>query len=139
GAAWRRWWRAACARRSCLRGGRRTCQSCAGDAPGDPAPDCGHPHSRVRRVITLAGKRILVTGASRGIGKATALMAAMAGADVAVLYHSRRSDGEQVSRAVRAMGRKSYLGGGDLADPGRVSQLMSEVKAALGGLDGVVI
>jgi 3-oxoacyl-[acyl-carrier protein] reductase len=90
-------------------------------------------------MITLAGKRILVTGASRGIGKATALMAARAGADVAVLYHSRRSDGEQVSRAVRAMGRKSYLGGGDLADPDRVSQLMSEVRAGFGGLDGVVI
>lgn len=90
-------------------------------------------------MISLAGRRILVTGASRGIGRATALLAARAGADVAVLYHARRSDGEQVSRAVRAMGRKSYLGGGDLADADRVSQLMSEVKAAFGGLDGIVI
>jgi 3-oxoacyl-[acyl-carrier protein] reductase len=90
-------------------------------------------------VISLAGRRILVTGASRGIGRATALLAAKAGADVAVLYHSRRSDGEQVSRAVRAMGRKSYLGGGDLADADRVSQVMSEIKAAFGGLDGMVI
>lgn len=90
-------------------------------------------------MISLAGHRILVTGASRGIGRATALMAARAGADVGVLYHARRAEGEQVSRAVRAMGRKSYLGGGDLADAHRVSQLMSEVQAAFGGLDGVVV
>lgn len=90
-------------------------------------------------MISLAGKRVLVTGASRGIGRATALMAASAGADVAVLYRSRRSEAEQVSRAVRAMGRRSYLGGGDLADADRVSQLLSEVRAALGGLDGLVV
>jgi 3-oxoacyl-[acyl-carrier protein] reductase len=90
-------------------------------------------------VISLSGQRILVTGASRGIGRATALLAAQAGADVGVLYQSRRSDAEQVSRAVRALGRRSYLGGGDLADADRVAQVMSEVKAAFGGLDGVVI
>lgn len=90
-------------------------------------------------MISLAGRRILVTGASRGIGRATALMAARAGADVGICYHARRSDGEQVARAVRALGRRAYLGGGDLADAERVSQLMSEVAAAFGGLDGVVI
>jgi 3-oxoacyl-[acyl-carrier protein] reductase len=90
-------------------------------------------------VISLTGQRILVTGASRGIGKATALLAAKAGADVGVLYQSRRSDAEQVSRTIRALGRRTYLGGGDLADADRVSQVMSEVKAAFGGLDGVVI
>src|SRR5690606_9804242 len=104
-----------------------------------PAPDCFHPDPGVRRVISLAGQRILVTGASRGIGRATALLAAQAGADVGVLYHARRSDGEQVSRAIRALGRRSYLGGGDLADADRVSQIMSEVRAAFGGLDAVVI
>jgi 3-oxoacyl-[acyl-carrier protein] reductase len=90
-------------------------------------------------VISLAGRRILVTGASRGIGRATALMAARAGADVAVLYQSRRSDAEQVSKAVRGLGRRTYLGGGDLGDPERVSQVMSEVRAAFGGLDAVVV
>jgi len=90
-------------------------------------------------MISLAGRRLLVTGASRGIGRATALMAARAGADVAVLYQSRRSDAEGVARAVRALGRRAFLGGGDLGDPDRVAQVMSELHAAFGGLDGVVV
>lgn len=90
-------------------------------------------------MISLAGKRILVTGGSRGIGRATALMAARAGADVGVLYHVRRTEAEQVARAVRGLGRRAYVGGGDLADADRVAQLMSEVKAAFGAVDGIVI
>lgn len=90
-------------------------------------------------MISLEGQRVLVTGGSRGIGKATALMAARAGADVGVLYHSRRSAADQVAREIRAMGRKAFLAGGDLANADRVSQIMSEAQAAFGGLDGVVI
>jgi 3-oxoacyl-[acyl-carrier protein] reductase len=90
-------------------------------------------------MISLAGKRILITGGSRGIGRATAVLAARAGADVGILYHTQRSAAEQVAREVRHLGRRAYVGGGDLADADRVSQLMSEVKAALGALDGVVI
>lgn len=90
-------------------------------------------------MIALAGKRVLVTGASRGIGRATAVLAARAGADVAILYHARRADAEEVSRAVRRAGRRAVLGGGDLGDPERVAQVMSEVQAAFGGLDGVVV
>jgi len=89
-------------------------------------------------MISLAGKRILVTGGSRGIGRATALLCARAGADVGVTYHSRRADAEAVARAVRALGRRTYVGGGDHADPKWVSQLFAEVKAAFGGLDGFV-
>ncbi len=90
-------------------------------------------------MIDLSNRRILVTGASRGIGKATALMAAQAGADVGILYHSRRSDAEQVSKLVRRMGRRTFRAGGDLSDPDRVAQVMSEVAAAFGGLDGLVV
>lgn len=90
-------------------------------------------------MISLAGRRILVTGGSRGIGRATALMAARAGADVGICYRARRTDAEQVAREVRAMGRRAYVGGGDLGDAERVAQLLSEVHAAFGGLDGVVI
>lgn len=90
-------------------------------------------------MIDLSNRRILVTGASRGIGKAAALMAAQAGADVGILYHSRRSDAEQVSKLVRRMGRRTFRAGGDLSDPDRVAQVMSEVAAAFGGLDGLVV
>lgn len=89
-------------------------------------------------MIDLAGKRILITGGSRGIGKATALLAARAGADVGIMYHQRRADAEAVARSVRALGRKVFVGGGDLSDANRVSQLFAEAKAALGGLDGFV-
>lgn len=90
-------------------------------------------------MISLAGQRILVTGGSRGIGRATALMAARAGADVGILYHARRAEADQVARAVRGMGRRAFLAGGDLADADRVSQIMSEVQAAFGRIDGVVL
>lgn len=89
-------------------------------------------------MISLAGKRILVTGGSRGIGRATALLCARAGADVGITYHTRRADADAVARAIRAMGRRAYLGGGDLSDPKRVAQCFAEVQAAFGGLDGFV-
>ena len=89
-------------------------------------------------MISLAGKRVLVTGGSRGIGRATAILCAQAGADVGITYHTRRADAEAVARAIRALGRRAYVGGGDHADPARVSQLFSEVGAAFGGLDGFV-
>ena len=90
-------------------------------------------------MISLAGHRILVTGGSRGIGRATALLCARAGADVGITYHAARAEAEQVAREIRALGRRAYVGGGDLGDPKRVAQLMSEVGAAFGGLDGLVV
>jgi 3-oxoacyl-[acyl-carrier protein] reductase len=89
-------------------------------------------------MISLAGKRILVTGGSRGIGRATALLCARAGADVGITYHSRRADAEAVAKAVRALGRRAYVGGGDLGNDKRVAQCFAEVQAAFGGLDGFV-
>lgn len=89
-------------------------------------------------MISLAGKRVLVTGGSRGVGRATALLCARAGADVGVTYHTRRADADEVARTIRAMGRRAYVGGGDLGDPLRVSQIFAEVQAAFGGLDGFV-
>ena len=68
-------------------------------------------------MIGFAGQRVLVTGGSRGIGRATALMFARAGADVGVTFHTRTADAETVSRDIRAMGRRAFHSGGDLADP----------------------
>ena len=89
-------------------------------------------------MISLAGKRVLVTGGSRGIGRAVALLCAAAGADVGVTYHTRRAGADDVARAIRAMGRRAYVGGGDLSESRRVHQLFAEVQAAFGGLDGFV-
>jgi 3-oxoacyl-[acyl-carrier protein] reductase len=90
-------------------------------------------------MISLAGKRVLITGGSRGIGRATALLCARAGADVAITYHRRRAEAEEVVGAVRAMGRRAFLGGGDLGDERRVHQLFAEAAAAFGGFDGFVL
>jgi 3-oxoacyl-[acyl-carrier protein] reductase len=89
-------------------------------------------------MISLNGKRVMITGASRGIGRATALLCAKAGADVGITYNTRRADAEAVARSVRALGRRAYVGGGDLGDSGRVSQIFAEVQAAFGGLDAFV-
>lgn len=89
-------------------------------------------------MISLQGKKVLVTGGSRGIGRATALLAAKAGADVGITYRSRTADAEAVAKAIRAMGRRAFVGAGDLADPSVVDRIFREAKAAFGELDGFV-
>jgi 3-oxoacyl-[acyl-carrier protein] reductase len=86
-------------------------------------------------MISLIGKTALVTGASRGIGRATALLLARAGADVALTCHSRRSEAEVVAGEIRRLGRKVWVGAGDLGAPPVVDQLFSEAGQALGPLD----
>jgi 3-oxoacyl-[acyl-carrier protein] reductase len=86
-------------------------------------------------MIALANQRVLITGGSRGIGRATALLFARAGADVGITFHSRQADAEAVAREIRALGRKAFVAGGDLADPVVVQRAFRECKAAFGGLD----
>lgn len=86
-------------------------------------------------MIDLHGKIALVTGGSRGIGRATALLLARAGADVAITYHTRRAEAEAVAKEIRAMGRRVYVGGADLADQRAVEQLFREIKATFRALD----
>ncbi|HKU62190.1 MAG TPA: SDR family oxidoreductase [Gemmatimonadales bacterium] len=86
-------------------------------------------------MIDLAGRSAVVTGGSRGIGRATALLLARAGADVAVTYHSRQREAEAVVAEIAAFGRRAFAVGGDLADPATSHRLASEVARELGGLD----
>lgn len=86
-------------------------------------------------MISLTGQRVLITGGSRGIGRAAALLFARAGADVGVTYHTRIADAESVSKEIRGMGQKAFHSGGDLSDPRVVDKVFRECKAALGGLD----
>ncbi|MGB7612539.1 MAG: SDR family NAD(P)-dependent oxidoreductase, partial [Candidatus Acidiferrum sp.] len=55
----------------------------------------------------LSGRIALVTGASRGLGKAIALALAEAGADIAVNYHQQSAAAESVAQSIRALGRKA--------------------------------
>jgi 3-oxoacyl-[acyl-carrier protein] reductase len=86
-------------------------------------------------MIDLTGQTALVTGGSRGIGRAVALLLARAGADVALTYHTRAADAESAAREIQALGRRAYVSGGDLADPEVVDRLVSGVKREFGSLD----
>ena len=82
-----------------------------------------------------AGRVALVTGGSRGIGRATALMLARLGADVGVTFHTRKADADLVTRDIRGLGRKAFASGGDLADPEVVDRVFREFRACFGRLD----
>jgi 3-oxoacyl-[acyl-carrier protein] reductase len=89
-------------------------------------------------MISLAGKSVLITGGSRGIGRSTALLCARVGAHVGITYHTRAADAEIVAKDVRALGRRAFVAGGDLADARVVDRVFRECRAAFGGLDGFV-
>ena len=86
-------------------------------------------------MISLAGRVALVTGGSRGIGRATALLLARAGADVAITYHTRTSDADATVREIRALGRHGAAFGGDQADPAVVTAMAEGVRREFGRLD----
>jgi 3-oxoacyl-[acyl-carrier protein] reductase len=84
--------------------------------------------------MTLQGQVALVTGASRGIGRATALVLARQGAHVAVNYRSRREEAEAVVTAIEETGGKALAIGGDVAEPEQADALVRQTIADLGGL-----
>jgi 3-oxoacyl-[acyl-carrier protein] reductase len=86
----------------------------------------------------LDGRVALVTGASRGIGRATALALAAQGASVAVGYGSNSAAAEQVADEVRALGVKATILGAELSDAGQAATLVPRTVEALGGIDVVV-
>ncbi len=86
----------------------------------------------------LSGRVALVTGASRGIGKAIALALAEAGADVAVHYRSRGAEAQAVAAAIGALGRHSIVIDADVSNGDAVVRLMRGVEEALGPVDVLV-
>ena len=85
--------------------------------------------------MALNGKIALVTGASRGIGRSTAIALAEAGADVAINYHSHREDADSTAEAVQAAGRRSLLIPGDVGDRRTVDELVEKTILQFGRLD----
>jgi NAD(P)-dependent dehydrogenase (short-subunit alcohol dehydrogenase family) len=83
-------------------------------------------------------KIAIVTGGSRGIGKAAALAAAAAGYDVAISYRQDRGAADEVVQRVRAQGRRGLAVAADSADEGAVIRLFAEVDRQLGPLDVLV-
>ncbi len=89
-------------------------------------------------LIDLRGKVALITGGSRGVGRATALLLARAGADIGISYRSRVADAEATLAAVREFGVRAWARAGDLAQADQVDAFIDEGGATLGGVDLVV-
>ncbi len=80
----------------------------------------------------------LVTGASRGIGKAIALVLAEAGAAVVVNYHSRTTQAQAVVDTIRGSGGRAMACAADVADSGAVAAMVRQVEAEFGPSDVLV-
>jgi 3-oxoacyl-[acyl-carrier protein] reductase len=80
----------------------------------------------------LSGKIALVTGASRGIGKAIALALAQEGAEVAVNFRTHEAEAKEVCGRIRGYGRRSLDIGGDVSKAADVSRMVGTVKRELG-------
>ncbi len=96
------------------------------------------PHAHPSATGSLAGRRILVTGASRGIGAATALAAGRDGADVAVAYHTEERQAERVADEIRALGRRAQTFAGDVSNFDEAQEMVRRVERDFGGIDGLV-
>jgi 3-oxoacyl-[acyl-carrier protein] reductase len=95
----------------------------------------GPDNSQPLSPASLAGKRVLVTGASSGIGRAIALAAAQAGADVALTYRANESGANAVATEIRTTGRRAVITRADVSETAELARLITTVKEALGGVD----
>jgi 3-oxoacyl-[acyl-carrier protein] reductase len=88
--------------------------------------------------MRLSGKVALVTGSSRGIGRATAIALAKDGADVAINYRSAEGLASETEQAVRALGRRSVSSHADVSIGSDVQRLVAHVRETLGSIDILV-
>ena len=87
--------------------------------------------------FSLAGKRALVTGASRGLGAAMAVALAEAGADVACAS-STAGGADETARAIRALGRQAWPVHADLADRDALKRMIADVEREASRIDILV-
>ena len=89
-------------------------------------------------VAPLTGRAVLVTGGSSGIGRAIALAAARAGADVALTYRANETGARDVERGITAFGRRALVARLDLADAASIRAVAQSARDAFGRIDAWV-
>jgi enoyl-[acyl-carrier protein] reductase III len=87
---------------------------------------------------TLTGKVALVTGATRGIGRAIAWKLARSGADIVVNYYNSHEQAEALCAEIRALGRRAIAVKASVAVPDSVDELFEELHKAFDRIDIVV-
>jgi 3-oxoacyl-[acyl-carrier protein] reductase len=89
-------------------------------------------------MFDLTGKRALVTGASRGIGRGIALALAKQGADVAVNYRSNQAEAETVAAEIKVLGREALALQADVSQKTSVMAMFAQIKSQWNKLDILV-
>lgn len=88
--------------------------------------------------LPFLGRVAMVTGGSRGIGRACVERLARLGADVAINYHSQAAAAQETADAVRQLGRRALALQADVSDAAQVEQLLAQITADLGPIDLLV-
>jgi len=86
----------------------------------------------------LEGRRALVTGAARGIGRAIAIALAAEGADIAINYQSSEADARSLAEELAKAGRRTLLFKGDVGERSTWNSMIEKIKQSWGGLDILV-
>jgi 3-oxoacyl-[acyl-carrier protein] reductase len=89
-------------------------------------------------MIRLDERKVLITGGSRGIGRATALLFARAGADVAISYQRNRNAAEEVRKDVEKLGRQCLVRKADLSSKAEVDEMVAGVLSEWGRVDTLI-
>jgi 3-oxoacyl-[acyl-carrier protein] reductase len=90
------------------------------------------------RIPDLAGKAVLVTGASTGIGAALAKALGRQGCRVAVHYNRSEAEAREVAAAIEESGAEAWTVAGDVSDPGTAARVVEQAAERFGRLDGLV-
>ena len=89
-------------------------------------------------MIDLSGKSAVVTGGSRGIGRAIAIRLAEQGADVAISYRGNAAAAKDAAKAIEGFGRRALTVQGDVSEPEAAEALVKAALEAFGKIDILV-